>query len=96
MNFRCSTSVAVWRKTLKPVTFSDGTYVPAGTFVSAAATGTHLDEDNYPNPEVFDPTRYVKETDTTQSFVSAAVDYVPFGVGKHAWYVLPYEVPSLD
>ncbi|KAJ3476173.1 hypothetical protein NLI96_g11343 [Meripilus lineatus] len=77
-------ATAVWRKTLKPVTFSNGTYIPAGVFVVAAATGTHLDEQNYPTPDVFDPTRFANDNDSTQSFVSTGVDFVPFGVGKHA------------
>lgn len=53
----------------------------------AGATGTHLDEENYSNPEVFDPARFLHDDDSTQSFVSTGVEYLAFGIGKHAWYV---------
>lgn len=87
-------SVSVMRKTLKNITFSNGTFIPTGTLVAAAASATHFDEDNYLHPEVFDPFRFSNMRDeggaaTKYQYVSTSTDYIPFGLGKHAWYVLP-------
>ena len=45
---------------MKDVSFSDGTFIPAGTFVVANATDTQLDEANYSNPNEFNPDRFLK------------------------------------
>ena len=75
----------MWRKTLKPITFSTGVTIPAGVFLSAAATATQLDDQHFEDPEVFKPWRFLDSK--AQSFVSATVDYISFGFGKHAWLV---------
>ena len=85
--------VSVMRKALQDLRFSDGTVVPSGTLIVAAAMSTHMDEENYPNAEVFDPWRFsnMREEEgeiTKHQFVSTSVDYVSFGHGKHAWYIL--------
>lgn len=85
-------AVSVMRKALKDVTLSDGTYIPTGTMVYAAATATHRDPDNYDNPDMFDPFRFsdAKESENDrikQQYVSTSPDYIPFGHGKHAWFV---------
>ncbi|THH20029.1 hypothetical protein EUX98_g8657 [Antrodiella citrinella] len=79
-------ATTVWRKTLKPVTFSNGVTLPTGTFFSAAAAPTHTDAQHYVNPNTFDPWRFVntKSESTSQTFVSTSVDYIPFGHGRHA------------
>nr|AEB40218.1 cytochrome P450 monooxygenase [Antrodia cinnamomea] len=81
--------MSVMRKALKDVTLSDGTYIPTGTMVYAAATATHRDPDNYDNPDMFDPFRFsdAKESENDrikQQYVSTSPDYIPFGHGKHA------------
>ena len=81
---------SVLRLSVKDIEFSNGTYIPANTLMVAAATATHLDEDNYENPEVFNPWRFsdMREEEggaLKHQFVSTALDYVPFGHGKHAW-----------
>lgn len=85
-------AASIMRKALTDVTLSDGTRIPAGTFVYAAAAATHRDEENYDNPNVFDPFRFSKIKEESErvkrQFVSTAPDYVPFGHGKYAWYVL--------
>ena len=81
------------RKALKDLTFTDGTIIPAGSTIVAAATGTHMDEEYYENPDIFNPWRFSdmrgdEGEATKHQFVSTSVDYVSFGHGKHAWYVL--------
>ncbi|THG97981.1 hypothetical protein EW026_g4131 [Hermanssonia centrifuga] len=81
--------VSVMRKALKDLHFSDGTRIPAGTVLVTAANATHLDEENFHNPDIFDPFRFSDMRDedgesTKHQFVSTSVDYVAFGHGKHA------------
>ena len=81
---------SVMRKTLTSIKFSNGAVIPPNSFIVAAATGTHLDEDNYENPEIFNPWRFsnMREAEgeaLKHQFVSTSLDYVPFGHGKHAW-----------
>ncbi|CAL1694068.1 unnamed protein product [Somion occarium] len=81
--------VSLMRKALKDVTMSDGSFIPAGTMIVAPAVATHMDDENYTNPEVFDPWRFSNMRDgdgegTKHQFVSTSVDYITFGHGKHA------------
>ena len=78
------------RVAMQDHTFSDGTFVPKGSFVSVAARSVHTDSEFYENPEVFDPWRFANMRDedgegTKHQLVSTAPDYVPFGHGRHAW-----------
>lgn len=78
------------RKVLKPFTFSDGTHLPEGAFVSVAAQSTHSDGSSYPNADTFDAFRFSdmrasEGEGTKHSFVTTGVDYIPFGHGRHAW-----------
>lgn len=89
-------AVSVMRKTSQDTTLSDGTFIPAGTLVTGASTATHSDARNYENPEVFNPLRFAEmRTDEGEGFkhqfVSTSPEYVPFGHGKHAWYVISQE-----
>ena len=83
------------RKAIRDLRFSDGTVVPAGTILVAAASATHTDDNNYVNAHVFDPWRFYDARSgengepTKQQFASISVDYLPFGHGRHAWYVYP-------
>jgi cytochrome P450 len=82
----------VTRKALRDYTFSDGTFVPKGATISAAATPIHYDEAFYPNAARFEPFRFVDasegggENGSKSRFVSTANEFLPFGHGKHAWY----------
>ena len=85
-------AASVGRKALKDVTLSDGTVLPAGTLVVANSFATHRDDAHYPNAGEFDPFRFarIREGDgegTKHQFVATSTSYVPFGVGRHAWYV---------
>ncbi|KAH9915638.1 cytochrome P450 [Amylocystis lapponica] len=82
-------AVLTTRRTRKDHTFSDGTHIPAGTYVSTPVLGIHRDDEIYPNADQFDPWRFsnMRAEDgegTKHQFVSTTVDYIPFGHGRHA------------
>jgi hypothetical protein len=79
---------------MQPYTLSDGTFLPAGTFVSAACKAIQLDNATCSGANTFDGFRYVKSEDTNafddvvvDQMVVTEVDYLVFGHGRHAWYV---------
>ncbi|KAI0640041.1 cytochrome P450 [Trametes polyzona] len=77
------------RKVLKDVTLHDGTFLPRGANVVAAADATHHDQSVYADADVFDPFRFsrLRETEGEElkhQFVNTSVDYIAFGHGKHA------------
>ena len=82
---------------MKDYTFSDGTFVPKGTFIAVASRAIHMDESIYPRANEFDPFRFsrMRAEDTGASgdmapkctMVSLGTNHVPFGYGKHAWCV---------
>ncbi|KAI0673798.1 cytochrome P450 [Trametes maxima] len=81
--------MSVTRKAIKDVTLHDGTIIPRGALVVAAAYPTHHDPAVYAEPEVFDPFRFarLREEDgegMRHQFVNTSVEYIPFGHGKHA------------
>ncbi|TRM59925.1 cytochrome P450 [Schizophyllum amplum] len=68
-------------------TFTDGTHVPVGAFISVASDAIHHNEGAYKNAHVFDGFRYsrLRETDPTKyQMVNTDCDYVLFGHGFHA------------
>ena len=71
------------------MTLSNGVRIPAGTFIAAAATAMHRSTDKYTSPDVFDPFRFSnmrKEGEASRfQCVNTSVDYIPFGLGAHAW-----------
>lgn len=79
---------------MKDITLCDGTVLPRGTDVVAAAYDIHHNAAKYEDPYVFDPFRFSRmraeseEERVQNQFVNTSVDYIPFGHGKHAWYVL--------
>ncbi|EMD34619.1 hypothetical protein CERSUDRAFT_86021 [Gelatoporia subvermispora B] len=81
-------STALTRIALKDLHLSDGTHIPAGTIVVAAALPMHSDDEYYPNAAQFDPFRFSKMREdgegTKHQFVSTSVEYISFGHGKHA------------
>jgi len=73
----------------QPFKFSDGTYVPPGTYIQVAAHATHCDEDNYTDPNEFKPFRFVDDTAERNGgrkidMVSTHADFIAFGHGRHA------------
>jgi cytochrome P450 len=81
------------RLSLKDHTFSDGTFVPAGTMISAPAFAHQTDADNYADPLAFDPWRFVPregEEGPRKSFTSTDLQFLPFGHGAYVcWHNRP-------
>jgi len=82
-------AISLTRKAIKDFTFSDGTRIPKGAFVSATATARHCDNDVYPDGEKFDAFRFsnIRDEDgqgTKNQMVATSSDYLPFGHGRHA------------
>lgn len=78
------------RKSMKDVTFPDGTVIPKGAFVAMATQPMHLDNDVYDNAETFDPFRFanMRSEDgvgVKHQFPVTSPDYLVFGHGRHAW-----------
>ncbi|KAI1787506.1 cytochrome P450 [Ganoderma leucocontextum] len=81
--------IALPRKVTRDITLNDGTFVPKGTVLAAAARPAHHDEANYVNADVFDPFRFAKMREregesAKHQFVKTSVDLVSFGHGRHA------------
>ncbi|KAI0758034.1 cytochrome P450 [Fomes fomentarius] len=80
----------LFRKAVKDVTLSDGTRIPKGTLVAAAAVTAHSDDTRYVDPLVFDPFRFSRmreggaEEAVKHQLVNTSVDFITFGLGKHA------------
>ena len=71
--------------------FSDGTFIPKGTMIGVATRCVHHDEKVYENAHSFEPFRFAEMQKEDRAggkylLVSTAVEYQPFGHGKHAWY----------
>jgi len=89
--FYTLSGVAMSRKAMKDFTFSDGTFIPKGTYIAAAVFPTHHDEEYYDEAHVFKPWRFSDMKNKENGFlqhtmVSTSVNYYPFGHGRHAWY----------
>jgi len=77
-------------KAMVPHTFSDGTFVPKGSWVATPATAVHQDADLYENATEFDGFRFSRvreqpDQGTKHQMVSVTGDYLAFGLGRHAW-----------
>lgn len=78
------------RKAVQDFTFSDGTKIPKGAFVSAAVGPRHKDGEIYEDPDVFNPWRFADLRDdegegAKHQMVNTSTEYIPFGLGRHAW-----------
>ncbi|KAI0071402.1 cytochrome P450 [Panus rudis PR-1116 ss-1] len=81
-------SVSLLRRAVQDFTFSNGTFVPAGTFISAASWPVHHDKEYYEDPDMFMPWRFAGGDDDsegrTQQMTNTSRDYLTWGYGKHA------------
>ncbi|TBU62546.1 cytochrome P450 [Dichomitus squalens] len=81
--------ISLMRKAVKDLTFNDGTFIPKGTVLVAAAHATHHDEVNYADADDFDAFRFARMREgegegVKHQFANTSVDYISFGHGKHA------------
>ena len=87
-------TLSMTRKALVDYTLSDGTFLPKGSFVSCNLLAIHRLESNYDDANEFKPFRFSEQREESteeglkHQFVSTGVDYLPFGHGRHAWYVV--------
>lgn len=82
--------VTMLRRAAKDFTFSDGTFIPEGTFVGTAVLCMQHDPDFYEDPDTFNPWRFSdareREGDSHKhAFVNTSIEYHTFGHGRHAW-----------
>ena len=88
-------SVVMQRIAAKDITLCDGTRIPRGTVIAAAADPVHHDEGALENADVFDPFRYARmhhaaaaEDDALRlQATTTSLEYLPFGHGPYAWCV---------
>jgi len=90
-NFRFDSisELSITRKAVVDYTLSDGTFLPKGTFVSAAVGCMHNDDDFFDKANEFDGFRFSSTRDedgesTKHQMVSVSSEYLAFGYGKHA------------
>ncbi|KAI2786817.1 hypothetical protein POX_g09212 [Penicillium oxalicum] len=72
-----------------PITLSDGTVLPRGTHLAAAAKPLSLDPEYYDQAEIFDGFRFARLREKAGNadryqFTSTTVEAMHFGHGKHA------------
>lgn len=84
------------RYAFKPITLSDGSHIPAGSFIQAPHAHIVKDPTYYPEPEKFNPRRFLDlrngETEDpigyrnkdTYMFATSSSHFMAFGYGKHA------------
>ena len=78
------------RKALRPITLSDGTHIPSGTFTFSPANAISFDSNIYPNPDTFDGLRFYSmrqgsvEEEKKYQLTSITKTQMQFGSGRHA------------
>lgn len=85
--------VAFPLKVMKPITLSDGTYIPKDSFVTTSLA-VHFDEEFYENPYMFDGFRFATPAAEGVELASAgnglsktSAAFLSFGHGRHTWWV---------
>ena len=79
------------RKALRPITLSDGTSIPPGTYTFSPAHAINFDPTIYPNPQTFDGLRFYNlrrssppEGEKKHQLTSVTKTELQFGAGRHA------------
>lgn len=84
------------------VTLPTGELIPEGSFLGTATSDVHMDAKEYPEPEQFQPFRFVPEhssedqngmkkpTPPGAQLLTATVTstFLGFGAGRHIWYII--------
>ncbi|KAI0772764.1 cytochrome P450 [Trametes elegans] len=83
------TLVSLMRVVMKDLTLPGGTYIPSGTLMVAEQYHYMHDNAVYDNAELFDPWRFSRPRETEgesarYQCATPSVDFIPFGIGKHA------------
>ncbi|KAF8887261.1 cytochrome P450 [Gymnopilus junonius] len=77
--------VLMSRRVMKDFTFSDGTFVPAGTHLCVNSWGNHRDDEYYRSADIFDGFRFSREDPAEQPLMATpTLDYNAFGHGRPA------------
>ncbi|KAK3171180.1 hypothetical protein OEA41_003264 [Lepraria neglecta] len=79
---------------MEPLTLSDGTYLPKGTFIAIAAASTPFDPEVTPDPETFDAFRSYRkrlepDESTRHQYAMVDKDHTHFG---HGLFLLNYDL----
>jgi flavonoid 3'-monooxygenase len=56
---------------------------PAGTWLMVNSLAIHLDESYWPNPQKFDPERFLVQREQELDVKGTNLHYMPFGIGRH-------------
>ncbi|KAI5842715.1 cytochrome P450, partial [Tricharina praecox] len=85
------TTATMMRKALKPMTLSDGTYLPKGQWVVAPACAINRSTQHYANPDEYDAFRFSRMREGEEpgheakhQLTCPEKGYLSFGRGKHA------------
>ena len=78
---------------MKDFTFSDGTFIPKGTYVAAIAGPVNVDEEIYEDALTFKPFRFAEARGgaddardaVKNQMIATSPQHLLFGLGKHAW-----------
>jgi len=78
---------------MRDFTFSDGTFIPQGTYVAATVGPVCVDEGIYEDPLTFKPFRFAEARDgadhareaVKNQLATTSPQHLLFGHGKHAW-----------
>ena len=78
------------RLAIQPFTFSNGVRLLKGAIIDCALAGIHHDEENYTDPDIFNPWRFssLRSTDSEcmkHQLVTTSNEFLIFGHGRHAW-----------
>jgi cytochrome P450 len=78
--------VSLKRVAVKDFTFSDGTTIPRGSFVSVSTHNAHFNDKVYEDPLRFDGFRFSNMREGSAKkvgMVSPSQNYLTFGLGRH-------------
>lgn len=94
-----SDSISLRRKALRPYTFHDGTYIPAGDVVCVPLRAMMRDETNFPNAMTFDGFRFISKdgAGNTSKLADGDARFPLWGLGRRAWSVpLPFTMVTFS